>query len=241
MSVSNNLKNISVQIEEMTKVGLYLGHQKSQANPKMQPFVWTSKNGFQIIDLEASARLLEKAIKFLIDVKAKGGVILLVGTGVVAQDAVKNMAEALGMPHVTERWLGGTITNWPTISKRIAYLKDLEIKKAGGDFSKYTKYEALKLEEKMAKLEKSLGGLKSLIRLPDAVWTTSSKADHIAIVEARRKNIPVVGLVNTSGDPTEFDYPIPGNDSSRGAVSYVLEKVKDALAAVKVQEAVKAE
>lgn len=241
MSVSNNSKNISVQVEEMIKAGLYLGNQKFQANPKMQPFVWANKNGFQIIDLETSARLMEKAIKFLTDVKAKGGVILLVGTGVVAQDAVKNMAETLGMPYVTERWLGGTITNWPTISKRIAYLKDLEVKKAGGDFSKYTKYEALKLEEKMAKLEKSLGGLKSLIRLPDAVWTTSSKADHIAIVEARRKNIPVVGLVSTNGDPTEFDYPIPGNDNSKGAVSYVLEKVKDALVAVKVQEAVKAE
>ncbi len=233
MSVLNNPKNISGELQEMIKAGLYLGNQKSQANPKMKPFVWANKNGFQIIDLEASARLLEKAIKFLIDVKARGGIILLVGTSVVAQDGIKNMAEALGMPYVTERWLGGTITNWPTISKRIAYLKDLEAKKAGGDFAKYTKYEALKLEEKMAKLEKSLGGLKNLARLPDAVWTTSSKADHIAIVEACRKHIPVVGLVNTNGDPTEFDYPIPGNDNAKGAVSYVIEKVKDALLAVK--------
>lgn len=233
MSVLSSIKNINEELEEMTKAGLYLGHQKSQANPKMKPFVWANKNGFQIIDLETSARLLEKAIKFLADVKAKGGVILLVGTGVVAQEGVKDMAEALGAPYVTERWLGGTITNWSTISKRIAYLKDLETKKAGGDFSKYTKYEALKLEEKMAKLEKSLGGLKNLARLPDAVWTTSSKADHIAIVEARRKKIPVIGLVNTNGDPTEFDYPIPGNDNSKGAVSYVLGRVKDALIAVK--------
>lgn len=233
MSVSNDEKNTDVQFEEMARVGLYLGYQKSKANPKMKPFIWANKNGFQIIDLETSEQLLEKAIKFLVNVRAKGGVILFVGTSVVAQDEVKNVAEALSAPHVTERWLGGTITNWPTISKRITYLKDLEAKKAGNDFSKYTKYEVLKLEEKMKKLEKSLGGLKNLVRLPDAIWTTSSKADHIAIVEARRKNIPVVGLVSTNGDPTEFNYPIPGNDNSRGAISYVLEKVKAALLAVK--------
>lgn len=222
-------------VEDMVKAGLYLGYQRLKANPKMKPFIWANKNSFQIIDLETTVQLLDKAIKFLIDIKAGGGVILFVGTGVVAQDIVKSVAVDLGMPYVTERWLGGTITNWQTISKRIAYLKDLESKKTSGDFGKYTKYEVLKLEEKMAKLEKYLGGLKNLGRLPDAIWVSSYSADHIAVLEASRKHIPVVGLVNTNGDPTDLDFPVPANDNSKSAVVYVLERLRNSLIAVKAQ------
>ncbi len=220
-------------MEDMAKVGLYLGHRKSQGNPKMKPFIWANKNGFQIIDLETSVQLLGKAIKFLSGVRAKGGVILFVGTGVISQDEVKSVAEALGAPYVNERWLGGTMTNWPTISKRIAYLKELESQKASGGFGKYTKYEVMKLQEKMDKLEKYLGGLKNLSRLPDAIWVSSATTDKIAVAEANRKNIPVAGLVNTNGDPTLFDYPVPANDNSKGAVTYMLTVLKDALAEVK--------
>jgi len=207
----------------------------------MKPYVWSNRNIFQIIDLEKSKEDLKVALDFLVGIRKKGGTILFVGTGFAAKEITKKVAEDLDMPYVTERWLGGTFTNFPTISRRIDYLKSLESQKAGGEFEKYTKYEALKLQEKIKKLRKDLGGLINLNRLPDVIWVSSANYDKITVKEAVKKNVPVVGLVNTNADPTLFDYPIPANDNAISAVSFILNLVRETLINVKVEMPEKSE
>ncbi len=231
--LKNNDSNPGGELEAMANAGVHLGHRRAYGNPKMKPYVWSNKNAFQIIDLEKSMKRLGAGIEYLSEILQKGGVILFVGTNVIARGATKDLAESLLMPYVTERWLGGTLTNWPTISRRIEYLKDLEAKKAAGEFEKYTKYEAQKLDEKIEKLNRYLIGLKSLQKLPNAVWITSSTHDRIAAREAAKKNIPAVGLVNTNADPSLLTHPIPANDDSLGSVNYILNFVKDSLVKVK--------
>lgn len=221
-------------METLASQGVHLGALRAHSHPKMKPYVWSNKNIFQIIDLEKSKENLKIAIDFLVSVKEKGGTILFVGTGFAAKEIVKKVAEGLNMPYITERWLGGTFTNFPTISRRIEYLKNLESQKAAGEFEKYTKYETSKIQEKISKLRKDLGGLINLNRLPDAIWVSSGNYDKIAVKEAAIKKIPVVGLVNTNSDPTLFNYPIPSNDSAVGVVSFILNLIKEALIDVKV-------
>lgn len=234
MEKKNNI--IEPDLEVMASSGVHLGSLRHYSHPKMKPYVWSGKNVFQIIDLQKSKDMLIKAIDFLVSVKKKGGVILFVGTGLAAKDVVKVVAEELDMPYVVERWLGGTLTNFPTISRRIDYLKNLESQKKSGEFEKYTKYEALKLEEKIAKLKKYLSGLLSLNRLPDAIWVSSGNYDKIAAVEAVKKSIPVAGIINTNSDPALFSYPIPANDAALNSVSFILNSVKDALINVKAEK-----
>lgn len=231
MLANKNIKNniLESDLEAMASSGVHLGSLRSNSNPKMKSYIWSNKNTFLIIDLEKSKENLKSAIDFLIDIKKKGGIILFVGTFVAIKDIVKKVAEDLGMPYVTERWLGGTLTNFSTIGKRINYLKDLEKQKISGDFSKYTKYEIQKLEKKMEKLQKELGGLLNLNRLPDALWISSGNYDKIAAVEAVKKSIPVVGIVNTNSDPTLYTRPIPANDTALNSVGLILNLVKDAL------------
>ena len=230
-SVKNNI--LESDLENMASSGVHLGSLRHYSHPKMKPYVWSGKNVFQIIDLQKSKEMLVEAINFLTSVKKKGGMILFVGTGLAAKDIVKNVAEELNMPYVVERWLGGTLTNFPTISRRIDYLKNLENQKQSGEFEKYTKYETLKLEKKIIKLKKYLSGLLNLNRLPDAVWVSSGNYDKIAAVEAIKKSIPVAGIVNTNSDPALFNYPIPANDTALNSVSFILNSVKDALINVK--------
>ena len=230
-SVKNNI--LESDLENMASSGVHLGSLRHYSHPKMKPYVWSGKNVFQIIDLQKSKKMLVEAINFLTSVKKKGGMILFVGTGLAAKDIVKNVAEELNMPYVVERWLGGTLTNFPTISRRIDYLKNLENQKKSGEFEKYTKYETLKLEKKIIKLKKYLSGLLNLNRLPDAVWVSSGNYDKIAAVEAIKKSIPVAGIVNTNSDPALFNYPIPANDTALNSVSFILNSVKDALINVK--------
>ena len=230
-SVKNNI--LESDLENMASSGVHLGSLRHYSHPKMKPYVWSGKNVFQIIDLQKSKKMLVEAINFLTSVKKKGGMILFVGTGLAAKDIVKNVAEELNMPYVVERWLGGTLTNFPTISRRIDYLKNLENQKQSGEFEKYTKYEVSKLEEKIIKLKKYLSGLLNLNRLPDAVWVSSGNYDKIAAVEAIKKSIPVAGIVNTNSDPALFNYPIPANDTALNSVSFILNSVKDALINVK--------
>jgi len=230
-SAKNNI--LEPDLESMASSGVHLGSLRHYSHPKMKPYVWSGKNVFQIIDLQKSRNMLIEAVDFLISVKKKGGMILFVGTGLAAKDIVKNVAEELNMPYVVERWLGGTLTNFPTISRRIDYLKNLENQKKSGEFEKYTKYETLKLEKKIIKLKKYLSGLLNLNRLPDAVWVSSGNYDKIAAVEAIKKSIPVTGIVNTNSDPALFNYPIPANDIALSSVSFILNSVKDALISVK--------
>jgi len=234
METKNN--TLEPDLETLTLEGLHLGALRSHSHPKMKPYIWSNKNVFQIIDLQKSKENLKAALDFLVGVRKKGGVILFVGTGFAAKEATKKVAEELNMPYVTERWLGGTFTNFATIKGRIDYLKNLESQKAAGEFGKYTKYEALKLEEKIKKLKKDLGGLLSLSRLPDAVWVSSANYDKIAVREAMKKNVPVVGIVNTNADPTMFDYPIPAADNTIKAVNFILNLVREALINVIIEK-----
>ena len=232
-SVKNNV--LEPDLETMASSGVHLGSLRHYSHPKMKPYVWSGKNVFQIIDLQKSRNMLMEAINFLTSVKKKGGMILFVGTGLAAKDIVKSVAEELNMPYVVERWLGGTLTNFPTVSRRIDYLKNLENQKKSGEFEKYTKYETSKLEEKIIKLKKYLSGLLNLNRLPDVIWVSSGNYDKIAAVEAIKKSIPVTGIVNTNSNPALFNYPIPANDTALNSVSFILDSVKDALINVKVE------
>lgn len=233
MEKKNNI--IEPDLEVMASSGVHLGSLRHYGHPKMKPYIWSGKNVFQIIDLQKSKDALLKAIGFLASIKKKGGVILFVGTSLAAKDIVKTVAEELDMPYVTERWLGGTLTNFPTISRRIDYLKNLENQKKSGEFEKYTKYEVLKLEEKISKLKKYLSGLLNLNRLPDAVWISSGNYDKIAAVEAVKKSIPVIGIVNTNSNPDLFNYPIPASDTALNSVDFILNSVRDALISVKTE------
>lgn len=227
---------LEANLESMALNGVHLGTLRSHSNPKMKPYVWSNKNTFLIIDLEKSKENLKNAIDFLIDIRKKGGVILFVGTGMAAKEATQKTAEELDMPYVTERWLGGTITNFSTIIRQVNYLKDLERQKSSGEFEKYTKYEASKLQEKMKKLRKDLGGIVSLNRLPDAIWVSSANYDKIAVLESAKKSIPVAGIVNTNSNPGLLTYPIPANDSALSSVSFILNLVKEALINVKIHD-----
>ncbi len=232
MKAKNNI--LELNLEVMALHGVHLGGLKSNSHPKMKSYIWSNKSTFQIIDLEKSKEKLKAALDFLVGVREKGGIILFVGTGFAAKEITKKVAEDLNMPYVTERWLGGIFTNFPTISRRIDYLKNLENQKAAGEFEKYTKYEALKLEEKIKKLQKDLSGLVDMNRLPDAIWVSSANYDKIAVKEAIKKNVPVVGIVNTNADPTLFNYPIPASDNAINAVSFILNLVSEALINVKI-------
>lgn len=232
--VETKNNTIKIDIEDMALSGVHVGALRARGNPKMKSYIWSSKNAFQIIDLEKSKENLTAALEFLSEIKRKGGVILFVGTGVAAKEITKKTAEELGMPYVVERWLGGTLTNFQTISKRVNYLKDLQSQKASGGFEKYTKYEALKLQQKMNKLLKDFGGIMNLGRMPDAVWVCSGNYDKIAVAEAIKKGIPTIGVVNTNTDPTLLTYPVPANDTALNSVNFILNLVKDVLSRVKV-------
>jgi len=239
MEINNDI--LEPDLEAMTLHGVHLGALRSHSHPKMKPYVWSNRNIFQIIDLEKSKKDLKVALDFLVGIKKKSSIILFVGTGFAAKEITKKVAEDLDMPYVTERWLGGTFTNFPTISRRIDYLRNLESQKASGEFEKYTKYETLKLQEKIKKLRKDLGGLINLNRLPDAIWISSANYDKIAVKEAVKKNVPVVGLVNTNADPTPFNYPIPANDNAISSASFILNLVREALINVKIAPPVELE
>ena len=230
-------KVLEPDLEAMALSGVHLGALRSHSNPKMKSYVWSNKNVFQIIDLEKSRENLKAAIEFLIGIKKKGGVILFVGTGMASRDIIKKVALNLNMPYVSQRWFGGTLTNFSTINRQISRLKDLENQEASGEFEKYTKYETQKLEEKIKKLKRDFGGLVGLSRLPDAVWVCSGNYDKIAVAEAAKKGVPVAGVVNTNSDPTKFAYPIPANDNSLSAVSFVLSMVEEALINIKATPA----
>lgn len=224
------------ELEIMASKGIHLGSLRSYGHPKMKPYVWSSKNVFQIIDLQKTRAKLFEAIDFLISVKKKSGVILFVGTGLASKDVVKEVAEVLEMPYVVERWLGGTLTNFSTISRRVEYLKNLENQKKTGEFEKYTKYEVSKLEEKIIKLRKYLSGLLNMNRLPDAVWISSGNYDKIAAVEAKKKGIPVAGIVNTNSDPSLYNYPIPANDTALSSVGFILNSIRESLSNVVIKK-----
>ena len=218
-----------ITMRELLEAGVHFGHQTRRWNPKMKPFIFQERNGIYIIDLAqtvAKMRLTYAAVKQMSHDKK---VILFVGTKKQAQEVVKDEAERAGTYFINQRWLGGTLTNFSTIQKRIARLRELEGMKAQGDFDRLTKKEVAKLQEELNKLERFLGGIKDMHRLPDAVFIVDPKKERIAVLEAKKLKIPIIAVIDTNCDPDEIDYPIPGNDDAIRAVKLMVSKIADAI------------
>jgi len=226
---SSKSKNQEKLIEQMAEAGVHFGHSKSRKNPKIEPFVYGLRNNIVIIDLQSTAKKLEEALKFIQDTVSTGGKILFVGLRPQSSEITKKTAEECGMPYVSERWLGGTLTNFKTIRKRVDHLQDLEKKKKAGELKKYTKREQMLFDEEITKLNHTIGGLKELNKLPAAILVLSIKHCATAVNESIRKKIPVIGLADTDSNPTLIDYPIPSNDDVTSALEFMLNQIKDCI------------
>jgi len=218
-----------VSMKQLLEAGVHFGHQTRRWNPKMARYIFTERNGIYIIDLQKTMKLLEEAYRFLRDVAAEGGDILFVGTKKQAQEAIREEAERAGVFYVNHRWLGGTLTNFQTIQKRIARLHELERMEEDGTFDVLPKKEVILLRKEKERLERFLGGIKTMKRLPDAVYVVDPRKERIAVSEARRLGIPVVAIVDTNCDPDEVDYVIPGNDDAIRAIRLITSKMADAV------------
>ena len=222
--------NMSViSMKQLLEAGVHFGHQTRRWNPKMAPYIYTERNGIYIIDLQKSVGMVDDAYKAVSDIAADGGTILFVGTKKQAQDAIKAEAERCGMYFVNERWLGGMLTNFKTIQSRIKRLKDIETMAEDGTFDVLPKKEVIELKKEWAKLEKNLGGIKDMKKLPDAIFIVDPKKERICVQEAHSLGIPLIGIADTNCDPEELDYVIPGNDDAIRAVKLIVSKMADAV------------
>ena len=217
-----------VPMKALLEAGVHFGHQTKRWNPKMAPYIYTDRNGIHIIDLQQTVKYLDKAYNEMRDVAAEGDV-LFVGTKKQAQESIKSEAERCGMPYVNSRWLGGTLTNFRTIRRRIARLNQLMQMREDGTFDMLTKKEVSKYEGEIAKFEKFLGGIKDMERLPAALFVVDTKKEHIAVREAQRLGIPIFAIVDTNCDPDEIDVIIPGNDDAIRAVKLITSAMADAI------------
>jgi small subunit ribosomal protein S2 len=208
--------------------GVHFGHQTRRWNPKMRPFIFTERNGIHIIDLQQTVRRLDEATDWVRELASDGGKILFVGTKKQAQDAIREEASRAEMPYVNQRWLGGMLTNFQTIQTRIHRLDELEQRKLAGEFEQLPKKEATHLEDQIERLNKLLGGIRTLRRLPDAMFVVDPQREYIAVAEARRLEIPIVAMVDTNCDPTLIDHPIPANDDAIRAIRLMTSRVADA-------------
>ena len=229
--------NMSViSMKQLLEAGVHFGHQTRRWNPKMAPYIYTERNGIYIIDLQKSVGKVDEAYNAVSDIAANGGTILFVGTKKQAQDAIKTEAERCGMFYVNERWLGGMLTNFKTIQSRIARLKEIEAMSQDGTFDVLPKKEVIELKKEWDKLEKNLGGIKDMKKLPDAIFIVDPKKEHICVQEAHTLGIPLIGIVDTNCDPEELDYVIPGNDDAIRAVKLIVSKMADAVIEAKQGE-----
>jgi len=219
-----------VTMRQLLEAGVHFGHQTRRWNPKMKRFIYGERNGIYIIDLQKTSAAIESTYGFLRDTVAKGGNVLFVGTKKQAQESIKTQAERVGMPYVNFRWLGGMLTNFQTIYKRLQRLKELEAMVATGATDVLPKKEVLRLQHEREKLDRNLGGIRDMTRLPAAVWVVDTRKEHIAVTEARKLGLPVVAILDTNCDPDEVDYPIPGNDDAIRAGSLLTRIVADAVA-----------
>ena len=218
-----------ISMKQLLEAGVHFGHQTRRWNPKMATYIFTERNGIYIIDLQKTVKKLEEAYFFVRDMAASGESILFVGTKKQAQDAIKEEAERCGQFYVNARWLGGMLTNFKTMRTRIARLNQLQKMQADGTFDLLPKKEVIKLQLEIAKLEKYLGGVKEMKKLPGALFVVDSRKEKNAIAEARKLNIPIVAIVDTNCDPDEIDYVIPGNDDAIRAVKLIVSKMADAV------------
>ena len=218
-----------ISMKQLLEAGVHFGHQTRRWNPKMQQFIFTDRNGIHIIDLQQTVGRLNDAYKFVEQLAGEGGSILFVGTKKQAQEAVSEEAKRCGMYYVNQRWLGGMLTNFQTIQSRIRYLRDLEARRERGDFERLPKKEAQHLLDDLARLERTLGGIKDMRHLPSAIFIVDTRKERTAVLEARRLEIPVIALADTNCDPDEMDYPIPANDDAIRAVRLLCAKIADAV------------
>jgi small subunit ribosomal protein S2 len=219
-----------VTMRQLLESGVHFGHQTRRWNPKMKRFIFTERNGIYIIDLQQTLSYIDKAYEFVKETVAHGGTILFVGTKKQAQEAVAEQASRVGMPYVNQRWLGGMLTNFQTVYKRLQRLKELEVIEQTGGENVLTKKEALVLRREKDKLSRTLGGLRDMTKVPSAIWIVDTKKEHIAVDEARKLRIPVVAILDTNCDPDEVDYKIPGNDDAIRSASLLTRVIADAVA-----------
>ncbi|HHT87546.1 MAG TPA: 30S ribosomal protein S2 [Clostridiales bacterium] len=218
-----------ISMKQLLEAGVHFGHQTRRWNPKMAEYIYTERNGIYIIDLQKSVVKVEEAYNAIKDVVAEGGTILFVGTKKQAQDAIKAEAERCGMFYVNERWLGGMLTNFKTIKSRIDRLREIEKMSEDGTFDVLPKKEVIKLKKEWEKLERNLGGIKNMKKLPDIIFVVDPKKERICIQEAHTLGIPLIGIADTNCDPEELDYVIPGNDDAIRAVKLIVSKMADAV------------
>lgn len=223
------MKMAVISMKQLLEAGVHFGHQTRRWNPKMAPYIFTERNGIYIIDLQKTVKKVEEAYNFVRQIAEEGKTILFVGTKKQAQEAVKDEALRCNMFYVNERWLGGMLTNFQTIQKRIGRLRELEDMETNGIFDVLSKKEVLTLRHEMERLQKFLGGIKSMGKLPGALFIVDPRKERIAVAEARKLSIPIVGIVDTNCDPDEIDYVIPGNDDAIRAVKLLCGKMADAM------------
>lgn len=216
-------------IEEMLKAGMHFGHRTSKWHPKMAPFIFGARNGVHIIDLVKSKSYLEKSLEYMKQAAAEDKTILFVGTKSQVKGPLKEMSLEVGMPYVSEKWMGGLLTNFPVVKKLIKKYKDLMEGKNSGKFAKYTKKEQLNFDREIVKLETKVGGLVNLVKLPDIVFVWDIREEKNAILEAKKKNIPVVAICDTNVNPDNVNYIIPSNDDATKTIKMLLNTIKDAV------------
>ncbi len=239
----NGGKDMSViSMKQLLEAGVHFGHQTRRWNPKMAPYIFTERNGIHIIDLQKSVGKVDEAYRAVFEIAAQGGTILFVGTKKQAQDAVKTEAERCGMYYVNERWLGGMLTNFKTIQSRIERLRAIEKMAEDGTFEVLPKKEVIEIKKEWDKLEKNLGGIKNMTRIPDAIFVVDPKKEKICVQEAHNLGITLIGIGDTNCDPEELDFIIPGNDDAIRAVKLIVAKMADAvIEANQGEEAITAE
>ena len=218
-----------ISMKQLLEAGVHFGHQTRRWNPKMKEYIFTERNGIYIIDLQKTVKKIDEAYYFIRDLAMEGGTVLFVGTKKQAQESIEQEAKRCEMFYVNQRWLGGMLTNFKTIQSRINKLRKIEKREADGDFDLLPKKEVIQLKAEQEKLEKNLGGIKEMKKLPSAMFVVDPRKEHIAILEAKALGIPVVAIVDTNCDPDEADYPIPGNDDAIRAVKLIASKIADAV------------
>ena len=227
-----------ISMKQLLEAGVHFGHQTRRWNPKMAEYIYTERNGIHIIDLQKSVGKVDEAYNAISDIVADGGTILFVGTKKQAQEAIASEAERCGMFYVNERWLGGMLTNFKTIQSRINRLKEIEAMQEDGTFDVLPKKEVIGLKKELEKLQKNLGGIKEMKKIPDAIFIVDPKKERICVQEAHTLGIPLIGIADTNCDPEELDYVIPGNDDAIRAVKLSVAKMADAVIEANQGEAV---
>ncbi|MDD2913596.1 MAG: 30S ribosomal protein S2 [Candidatus Pacebacteria bacterium] len=228
---------MKTKIDQLSEAGLFVGHRKSATHPKMKPYISGEKNTIHLIDLEKTAEKLEEMLEKIKKIREEGKNLLLVGTKKQAKDLVKETADECKMPYVNERWLGGTITNFPIIKKRVEYYKDLEKKKAAGELEKYTKKERLEIDREIERLRLKFEGIKNMETTPDAIFVLDIQKDITAVKEAKIKNILIFAIIDTDDNPDLVDCFVPANNDAIVSIKYILDKIKEVL--IKTPVAVK--